>query len=149
MELTSSAFKHNSDMPARYTCQGANVSPPLAIAGAPENAVSFVLIMDDPDAPDPKAPTMVWDHWVVWNIPKETKEISEDTTPGVEGRNSWGTGDYGGPCPPIGKHRYFFKLYAVDKMLTLSPDADKRDVLAAIKNHTLAHTELIGLYQKH
>ena len=105
MQFTSSAFTHNGDIPQAHTCEGQDTSPPLAIEDAPEGTQSFALIMDDPDAPDPKAPKMVWDHWVVWNIPVETREIPANTRPGVIGRNSWGKNEYGGPCPPVGKHR--------------------------------------------
>lgn len=150
MRLSSPAFRHNTLMPSRYTCQGFDVNPPLRIREVPEEAKSLVLIVDDPDAPDPKAPKMVWDHWVVWNIDPSTEEIEEDRLPAgaVQGRNSWGRNDYGGPCPPIGTHRYFFKLYALDTTLDLPGTATKADVEAAMDGHVLDQAELIGTYRK-
>ncbi len=150
MELKSKEFTNNGDIPSKYTCQGVNISPPLTFSGVPETTVSLALLMDDPDAPDPKAPKMVWDHWVVWNIPPEISEVPEDWFPdkAIEGFNSWGNAEYGGPCPPKGKHRYFFRLYALDKQLELPPEADKKDVLEAMEGHIIDQAELIGLYEK-
>lgn len=149
LSITSTTFENNSDMPAKYTCQGADTSPPLTISGVPKNAESLVLVMDDPDAPDPAAPRMVWDHWVVFNIPPNTQEIAEGSAPeGMAGLNSWARHDYGGPCPPIGKHRYFFKLYALDTTLDLDANANKAAVMAAMKGHIIEQAELIGLYKK-
>lgn len=150
MRITSPAFSHNGSMPARFTCQGDDLSPPLEIGGVPESAAALVLLVDDPDAPDPAAPRMVWDHWVVWNIPPATTAIAEGSAPpgAVQGVNSWKRNDYGGPCPPIGTHRYFFKLYALDAPLALSSSAMKADVEAAMQGHILAAAELIGLYGK-
>ncbi len=144
MELTSPAFAHHQTIPTRYTCQGDDINPPLHIAGIPKEAKSLVLIMDDPDAPNG-----TWDHWVVWNI-SPTGVIKENTVPpgAVQGKNSWGKQKYGGPCPPSGTHRYFFKLYALDTTLSLAANAGKNEVLAAIKNHILAQTELMGTYNK-
>jgi Raf kinase inhibitor-like YbhB/YbcL family protein len=137
-------------MPKTYTCQGRDVSPPLAIAGVPAGAKSLALLMDDPDAPDPAAPKMVWDHWVVFNIPPGTNEIPEGGVPSgsVVGKNSWPKNAYGGPCPPIGTHRYFFKLYALGTTLPLGPDATKKDVERAMQGHVLEKAELVGLYKK-
>lgn len=148
MHLSSPAFEHNALMPSRFTCDGFDVSPPLLIGDAPADTVSFVLLVDDPDAPDPAAPKMVWDHWVLWNIDPATSEIAEGSIPSgaVQGTNSWGRTDYGGPCPPIGIHRYFFKLIALDTTLSLAPSATKADVEASIEGHVLARTELIGTY---
>lgn len=150
MRLSSPAFRHNTLMPSRYTCQGFDVNPPLRISDVPPETDSLVLIVDDPDAPDPKAPTMVWDHWVMWNIDPNTETIPEDSVPpgAVQGRNSWGRNDYGGPCPPIGTHRYFFKLYALDTTLDLPETATKADVEQAMEGHILDEAVLIGTYRK-
>lgn len=148
MQLTSPAFTHMGDIPSRYTCQGEDISPSLRIDGVPGQAATLVLLMDDPDVPDPKAPKRVWDHWVMFNIPRETKDIPEDSYAGRQGMNSGGRVGYGGPCPPIGKHRYFFKLYALDSALDLSEDATKKDVEDAMEGHVLEKAELVGLYEK-
>ena len=150
MEITSPAFTNNARIPSRYTCQGEDISPPLRVEGVPDGARSLVLLVDDPDAPDPDAPKMVWDHWVVWNIPPETTLIDEGGLPAgsLEGRNSWRRNDYGGPCPPVGTHRYFFKLYALDTTLDLPASATKADVEAAIEASVLDQAQLIGLYSK-
>lgn len=149
MELRSPAFEHNSDMPAKYTCQGEDISPPLRISGIPQGTKTMALIVDDPDAPDPAAPKMTWDHWVVWNIPPQG-EISEGTLPegAATGRNSWGRNGYGGPCPPIGKHRYFFRLYALDIRLELPEVATKKILERCMEGHILATAELVGKYEK-
>jgi hypothetical protein len=112
--------------------------------------VSLVLIVDDPDAPDPSAPKMVWDHWVVWGIDPGVRDVPEGTVPegGTQGRNSWGRNDYGGPCPPVGTHRYFFKLYALDVALSMSTDSTKKSVEMAIQGHILDDAELIGTYHR-
>ena len=141
LTLSSPQFEHEQSIPAKYTCQGEDVNPPLAIEGIPEGTKSLVMIMDDPDAP-----AGTWDHWVVWNI-SPTSSISEDSVPGEEGMNSWGKSGYGGPCPPSGTHRYFFKLYALDVELELPSTADKRTVEAAMEGHVISQTILIGLYQ--
>ena len=148
MKITSPDFPANGPIPDRYTCNGEDINPPLAIAGVPENAQSLVLIVDDPDAPDPAAPRVVWEHWVVWNIAPETLSIDVGSVPAgaVQGTNSWGRNDYGGPCPPIGTHRYFFKLFALDITLALGTSSIKADVEAAMQGHVLAQAELIGLY---
>lgn len=154
LTLQSSAFKHNEEMPKRYTCDGADISPPLSWSGLPEGTQSLVLIMDDPDAPDPAAPKMTWVHWVLYNIPPSADGLpedvaSEDLPAGTqEGLNNWNRTGYGGPCPPIGRHRYFHKLYALD--ITL-PDMDKptkEQLEQAMQDHILAKTELIGTYQR-
>jgi len=142
MELTSPSFNDNK-IPAKYACanyQGQDVNPELAISGVPEGTQSLVLIFDDPDAP-----SGTWDHWIVYNIPADTASISEDSVPGTQGVNSWGRSDYGGPCPPSGTHRYFFKLYALDTELDLT-NPDKASVEAAMTGHILAQTQLIGLF---
>jgi len=152
--LTSPAFAHNGAIPRKYTCQGDDVSVPLAWSGAPAGTKSFVLIVDDPDAPDPKAPRMTWVHWVLYNIPPTASGLKEAIRPGElpqgtrEGFNDWKRTGYGGPCPPIGRHRYFHKLYALDTVLTAMDDPNKADLEQAMKGHVLAKAELIGTYEK-
>lgn len=150
MRLSSPAFPHNTQIPSLYTCDGSDTSPPLEIHDVPGGTESLVLFVDDPDAPDPQAPRMVWDHWVLWNIDPAITEIAEDSVPAgaVQGTNSWGRTDYGGPCPPIGTHRYFFKLFALDTVISLAPSATKAEVEAAIDGHLIGQTELIGTYGK-
>ncbi len=145
MKIISPVFKSNEKIPAKYTCQGDDINPQLEISDIPKNAKSLALIMDDPDAP-----AGTWDHWILFNIPPETKQISESSVPknAVQGKNSWKENKYGGPCPPSGTHRYSFKLYALDTTLNLNENANKADVETAMKNHILAKTELIGLYSK-
>jgi Raf kinase inhibitor-like YbhB/YbcL family protein len=142
LNVTSPAFEHNGRMPARYTCDGEDINPPLHIEDIPGGTQSLVLISDDPDAP-----AGAWDHWIVWNIPP-TGDIKEDSVPGIEGINSFRRHSYGGPCPPSGTHRYFFKVYALDTELDLDPDSRKGDVLKAMQGHVLAQGELIGLYSR-
>jgi Raf kinase inhibitor-like YbhB/YbcL family protein len=148
MQITSSAFADNAPIPDRYTCQGDGISPPLDISGVPDGTESLVLVVDDPDAPDPAAPKVVWEHWIMWNIAPSTSAVAAGTVPvgAVQGTNSWGRTDYGGPCPPIGTHRYFFKLYALDTTLALGTTAIKADVEAAMQGHVLAQAQLLGLY---
>ncbi len=152
--LKSSAFENGAEIPARYTCKGDDVSPPLNWEGVPENARSLVLILDDPDAPDPAAPKMVWVHWVLYNIPPDTNSLAEHITsatlpPGInEGINDWQHLGYGGPCPPIGRHRYFHKLYVLDVILDGLNKPTKAVVEAAMQGHIIAQTELIGTYKK-
>jgi len=144
LKLTSTAFENNKRIPAKYTCDGDDISPPLKIEGVPENAKSLVLIVDDPDAP-----IGTWVHWVVWNIPI-VSEIKENSVPAgaVQGLNDFKKHDYGGPCPPSGTHRYMFKLYALDITLDINENSEKQDVENAIKGHILAQTKLIGLYSR-
>ena len=154
LTLTSSAFVHQGEIPATYTCVGQDVSPPLAWTGVPQGTKSLVLIVDDPDAPDPKAPKMTWVHWVVYNIPPTMTSIQEgaaagDLAPQVRsGLNDWKRTGYGGPCPPIGRHRYVHKLYALDTILTGIEQPTKPQVEAAMEGHILATAELVGTYQK-
>lgn len=145
MKLTSTAFSHNQSIPAKYTCDGQNINPPLSITDVPDNAKSLVLIMDDPDAP-----AGTWIHWVVWNIDPTTKEITENSVPTgvIQGKSSFGSTGYGGPCPPSGTHRYSFKLYALDTTLNIYPSATKEDLENAMTTHILDHSELIGLYSR-
>jgi Raf kinase inhibitor-like YbhB/YbcL family protein len=153
LTLTSSAFKPGDKIPSQYTCEGNDISPPLAFTGVPEGAKSLALIVDDPDAPDPKAPKRVWAHWLVYNLPPDTKGLAEhaDRT-GLPTGASTGVNDrkkaaYHGPCPPIGRHRYFHKLYALDTTLPAKPYT-KAELEAAMKGHVVAQAELIGTYQK-
>jgi Raf kinase inhibitor-like YbhB/YbcL family protein len=142
LKLTSTVFENNGMIPEIYTCDGDDINPPLTIEGIPKEAKSLVLIVDDPDAP-----AGTWDHWVVWNIPI-IDEIEEDSVPGMQGLNSFGKHDYGGPCPPSGTHRYMFKLYALDVELDLEEDANKADVEKAMQGHIIDSTTLIGKYSK-
>lgn len=143
MKLTSQAFSHETPIPTRYTCDGADVSPPLQLSEVPTDTVSLALVMDDPDAP-----VGVWDHWVEYDIePREA--IAEAVTElGTAGRNSWDRTGYGGPCPPGGTHRYFFTVYALDTELGLEAGADKAAVLAAIDGHVLDQATLMGTYSR-
>ena len=145
MKLSSPAFENNQAIPSQYSCDGQDINPPLKISEAPENAASLVLIMDDPDAP-----MGTWVHWLVWNINPQTTEIAENNVPAgaVEGTTSFGRTGYGGPCPPSGTHRYFFKIYALDTKLDLSIEADKEKLEEAMDGHILAQAELIGLYSR-
>jgi len=145
MQIISSAFEHNQSIPSKYTCDGENVNPPLAISGVPEGTQSLALIMDDPDAP-----AGTWIHWTVWNIVPQTVEIAENNFPHgvVQGMTSFGKQGYGGPCPPSGTHRYFFKLYALNDVLALSPDADKSQLEASMEGHIIDQVEFIGLYSR-
>ena len=142
LSITSPAFQNNGTIPAKYTCDGDDVNPALSIEGIPGEAKSLVLIVDDPDAP---MGTFV--HWVVWNIPPKER-IEEDSAPGVEGVNDFGKRSYGGPCPPSGTHRYFFKIYALDAKLDLDTNSRKEDVERAMKGHMLARGEIVGLYRR-
>lgn len=144
MKLTSSAFEHNGAIPSKFTCDGDDTSPPLDIVDVPENAKSLALIMDDPDAP-----VGTWDHWIVYNIPATVNEIPQGTEPqGIGGKNSWGRIGYGGPCPPSGTHRYFFKLYALDRELDLPEGSSKEELEKAMEGHIIEKTELMGTYEK-
>lgn len=150
MKLESSAFEHEGVIPAKYTCDGENVSLPLRITEVPANVKSLVLIMDDPDVPKHLRPDGIWDHWLVWNISPETTEIFEGKEPqGTIGKNTGGKFGYQGPCPPDREHRYFFRLYALDTILDLAPDTTmKTDLEAAMQGHILAQTELMGRYNR-
>jgi len=150
--LSSPAFTPGGEIPALFTCEGRDFSPALDWTGVPEAAKSLVLIVDDPDAPDPKAPKMTWVHWVLYNLPPTTRSLPEAVSSlpaGTrEGTNDWKRTGYGGPCPPIGRHRYFHKLYALDTVLPDLGTATKPQVEAAMKGHVLAQAELMGTYQK-
>ena len=144
LKITSTAFSHMNRVPPKYTCDGDDVNPPLSIEGIPEGTKSLVLIVDDPDAPLGN-----WDHWIVWGILPETSFIAENSVPGIEGLNDFGNHSYGGPCPPSGAHRYFFKAYALDITLDLDTTSRKWEVEEAMEGHVLAKGELIGLYSRH
>lgn len=152
--LSSPDFMDGDAIPKRFTCQGADVSPELRWSGAPDNTSAFALIVDDPDAPDPVAPKMVYVHWVLYNLPASVnglaEAIAEKALPlnTMQGLNDWKRTGYGGPCPPIGRHRYFFKLYALDAMLPDLGEATKAQVEQAMTGHVLAETVLMGTYEK-
>jgi Raf kinase inhibitor-like YbhB/YbcL family protein len=154
LTLTSPAFKPGGDIPAKYTCEGADVSPPLEWSGTPARAKSLALIVDDPDAPDPKAPKMTYVHWVLYDIPPTASRFAEGAAggglpPGTrEGTNDWKRTGYGGPCPPIGRHRYFFKLYALDAELPDLGAATKPQLEKAMEGHVVERAELVGTYEK-
>ncbi len=154
LKITSSAFQPGGAIPSKYTCEGQDVSPPLAWSGVPSNTKSFALIVDDPDAPDPAKPQRVYVHWVVYNTPPTATSLPENASKkglpkgAVQGKNDWGKAEYGGPCPPIGRHRYFFKLYALDIELTGLSSPTKADVERAVKGHVVDSGELVGTYQK-
>lgn len=144
MTITSPAFSPNEAIPAKYTCDGENVSPPLSLAEVPVEAKSLALLVDDPDAAGGD-----WVHWLVWNIPPTTTEIAEgEAPPGVEGTTDFRRPGWGGPCPPSGTHRYHFKLLALDREMDLPPEGGKKELLPAINGHTLAEAVLIGLYAR-
>jgi len=154
LNLSSTAFAHGGAIPATYTCDGRDVSPPLGWSGIPENTRSLALIVDDPDAPDLAAPQRTWVHWVLYNLPPTTTGLPEavamaDLPPGTrEGTNDWKRTGYGGPCPPIGRHRYFHKLYALDVVLAALGAPTKAGLEHAMQGHILAQAELVGTYQR-
>ncbi len=141
LSIRSPAFPNEGYIPQRYTCDGENINPPLEIDGIPHEAKSLVLIVEDPDAPG-----NIFDHWVVWNV-RPQRHINENSVPGKVGKNSLGENRYMGPCPPSGTHRYFFKVYALDRMLEVNHDTDKKNVEQEIANHVLAYGEMMGLYK--
>jgi Raf kinase inhibitor-like YbhB/YbcL family protein len=149
-ELTSEAFAQGGSIPRKYSCDGEDISPPLSWSDPPEGTQSLALICDDPDAP-----VGTWVHWVVFNIPADKRALQEKipaqnqlSDGSLHGRNSWRRRDYGGPCPPRGTHRYFFKLYALDTTLDLEASAKKKQVLRAMEGHVLAQAELMGTYSR-
>jgi hypothetical protein len=154
LRITSPAFSDGAAIPAKYTCEGEDVSWALAWSGVPEGTKSLVLIVDDPDAPDPAAPQRTWVHWVLYDLPPDAIGLAESVAadglpPGTKvGLNDWKRTDYGGPCPPIGRHRYFNKLYALDKTLSELRKPTKADVEAAMRGHVLAEAQIVGTYQK-
>lgn len=142
MKLTSPEFGNNGSIPSKFTCEGEDVSPELIADDIPQDAGSLALIVDDPDAP-----MGTWVHWVVYDMPVISK-IDEGAVPGKQGINDFGKKDYGGPCPPSGTHRYFFKIYALDRKLDLDEGIDKKALEKAMDGHILAQAELVGLYQR-
>ncbi len=145
MQITSPAFTHNDSVPSKYTCDADDINPPLQISGIPEGTQSLALIVDDPDAPRGD-----WVHWLVWNIDPSTSEIPENSVPAnaIQGLTDFQRNDWGGPCPPSGTHRYFFKLYALDSTLDIPASSQKADLESAMQNHILSQAELVGLYQR-
>ena len=154
MQLTSPSFENQKRMAKKFTCDGENISPALKWSGAPEETLSFALIVDDPDAPDPAHPKMTWVHWILYNIPPTVSALPEgvkdnDLSPEIlQGRNDWQKTGYGGPCPPIGQHRYFHKLYALDMVLPDLSRPTKAKLEQAMEGHILHRVELVGLYQR-
>jgi len=152
LRISSPAFTDGGEIPASFTCEGRDLSPELLFEGVPEGTQSLALIVDDPDAPDPAAPKMTWVHWVLFDLPPDTSKLPEGVTalPGgtKEGLNDWKRTGYGGPCPPIGRHRYFFKLYALDAKLSHLEQPTKAKLLQAMEGHILADAQIIGTYRK-
>jgi len=152
MKLSSPAFQDQGSIPRKYTCEGADVSPPLAIEDIPAGTRSLALIVDDPDAPDPAAPKMTWVHWVLYDLPPETFDFPEGAVSSVlqalDGLNDWKRTGYGGPCPPIGRHRYYFKLFALDTRLGDLHRPTSAQLQRAFTGHLLAEAQLVGLYAK-
>jgi len=154
MKISSTTFTHNGSIPTVHTCEGKDTSPALTWSGAPPATKSFALIVDDPDAPDPAAPKMTWVHWVLYNLPPSAAGLAAAVAPqdlpkgAQEGVNDWKRTGYGGPCPPIGRHRYFFKLYALDTVLPDLGKPTKAKLESAMKGHVLAETQIMGTYQK-
>jgi Raf kinase inhibitor-like YbhB/YbcL family protein len=154
LTLTSAAFGPGESIPARHTCDGPNLSPPLSWSDLPAATRSLALILDDPDAPDPAAPQRTWVHWVLYNLPPGTGGLPEGVRHGDlpagarSGLNDWKKSEYGGPCPPVGQHRYFHKLYALDVVLPELGEASKADLERAMQNHIIEQTALVGLYQR-
>jgi Raf kinase inhibitor-like YbhB/YbcL family protein len=154
MQLVSSAFTEGQPIPRQYTCEGSDTSPPLAWSGIPAGARSLVLIVDDPDAPDPAAPRMTWVHWLLYNLPPDSGGLPQGVQPGalpagtLQGVNDWKRTAYGGPCPPIGRHRYYFKLYALDTLLPDLRRPTKPGLEGAMRGHVVGEAVLMGTYQK-
>lgn len=150
--LSSPAFKNNTQVPSQYTCEGKDVSPPLHWERAPKGTKSFAIIVDDPDAPDPTAPKMTWVHWVVYNIPANINSLpanAHNLPPEIhEGLNDWKVSGYRGPCPPIGRHHYHYKIYALDALLPERGIVTKADLEKAMKGHILSQAELVATYEK-
>ena len=145
MKITSSAFQEGATIPSKFTCDGADASPPLQIADIPSGAKNLALIVDDPDAP-----SGLFTHWMVWNLSPQTSTVAEGSAPkGVQGTNDFGKSGYGGPCPPSGTHRYYFKIFALDRELDLSSGAKRTQLDAAMKGHVVAQGELMGRYSRH
>jgi Raf kinase inhibitor-like YbhB/YbcL family protein len=151
LAITSTAFAPNGEIPREHTCEGDDRSPPLGFSSVPPGTQSLALIVDDPDAPDPRAPKRTWVHWVVYNLPPTTSGLPAGAAmpPGAHvGKNDWGRDAYGGPCPPIGRHRYFHKLYALDRILPDLGAPTKAELERAMEGHILEQAELVGTYEK-
>ena len=154
LEITSRAFEDGEAIPVRYTCDAENASPPLAWSGAPEGTRSFALIVDDPDAPDPAAPKRVWVHWLAWNLPASTASLDENATRNGmptgarEGTNDGGTSGWTGPCPPIGRHRYYHRLYALDTTLDVAAGAKRAELERAMQGHVVGEAVVMGTYSR-
>ena len=152
LSISSPAFQDGGEIPASFTCEGRDLSPALVFAGVPAETKSLALIVDDPDAPDPAAPKMTYVHWVLFDLPPDAAGLPEGVTSlpagTKEGLNDWKRTGYGGPCPPIGRHRYFFKLYALDSTLSHLDKPTKPELLAAMQGHILAEAQIVGTYQK-
>lgn len=154
MQLVSNAFQAGEGIPALHTCDGRDMSPPLSWSSLPPQTRSLALIVDDPDAPDPAAPQRTWVHWVLYDLPPDASGLSQGVEPQElpagtrEGKNDWRRTGYGGPCPPIGRHRYFFKLYALDIVLPDLGEPTKAELEEAMRGHVLGQAELIGTYQR-
>lgn len=143
LAVSSPAFAEGEQIPQQYTCDGENINPPLKIENLPEDTETLAIIIEDPDAPNG-----TFDHWVVWNVNPYLEHVNEHVTPGVEGKNSFGKHHYGGPCPPDGEHRYFFRIYALNESLDLDPESGKKELLNAMKGKVLASGELMGRYKR-
>ena len=154
MRITSPAFPAGGEIPSTFTCQGQDRSPALVFEGVPPEAKSLVLLVDDPDAPDPAAPKTTWTHWILFDLPPDSAGLPEGVAPAAlpagtrQGRNDWKRTGYGGPCPPIGRHRYFHRLYALDRRLSDLTEPGRAALLQAIEGHVIAQAELVGTYQK-
>ena len=154
LKFSSTAFAPNGSIPSKYTCEGADISPPLEWSGMPAGTKSLALIVDDPDAPDPRAPKRTWVHWILYHLPPSASGLPEGVKktalpPGTkEGLNDWKRTGYGGPCPPIGRHRYFFKLFALDTLVPDLANPSKAQLEKAMQGHVMVQGELIGTYEK-
>jgi len=154
LAITSDVFAAGGQIPTKYSCQGQDISPPLSWSGVSDEAKSLALVVDDPDAPDPAAPKMIWVHWILYNLPPDSQGLDEDISPDslpagtLQGKNDWCRTGWGGPCPPVGRHRYFHKLYALDTVLPDLGEPDKAKLEKAIEGHVLAKAQIIGTYEK-
>jgi len=154
LRITSTAFRNDGEIPAVHTCEGKNISPPLSFSGVPENAASLALIVDDPDAPDPRAPKTTWVHWILYDLRPDCPGLPAGVAMSAlpdgtrQGKNDWRRTDYGGPCPPIGRHRYFHQLYALDRQLGDLKQPTKTGLERAMQGHVLAQAALVGTYEK-
>jgi Raf kinase inhibitor-like YbhB/YbcL family protein len=150
LELQSSAFAPNGNIPSQYTCEGDDISPPLAWNGVPEGTQSFALVVDDPDAPNPAAPKKTWVHWVIYNLPANITSLAKgvsDLPDTSQGLNDWDAQGWRGPCPPIGRHHYFFKLYALNAIFSLATPLTKHELEETMNDHILAEAELVGTFE--